>query len=123
MTPTEAIEEMDSYLGLTGAQKLAKLAKLIPQIDLPVETVRRTQHCICGAELTIWHGRHSGGTIVYHPRSMVKCPRELFAAHGATQEAAIKAYVDTAPDTSCFDTIHDPEPEVPADDDFSDEFS
>jgi hypothetical protein len=119
MTPQQAIEEIDSYVGLTMTQKLAKLAEVLPKIDIPVETVRRTQRCICGVELTIWNGRHSGGTIVYHPRGMVSCPRELFAAHGATQQEAIKTYVETAPDTSCFDTIHDPEPE---DDDFSDEF-
>jgi len=118
MTPEEAIEVVEQESG-TMTQRLARLVEILPAID--VEEYRpHVPRCACGAYLTVWNGRHSGRTLIYHPIGVRTCPRAGFRAEGEDPKDAMRVYIESAPFCD-LDTIPESEPPL-APDDFSGEF-
>jgi hypothetical protein len=122
MTPVQAIAMLDDEEG-TFLDKLRKLLVILNHIDIPGETRRSVPRCACGCELSVWYGRASGHTLVWHPLGACTCPRAGFRSSGKTPEEAMHTYVETAPDLDTLDTIPEAEDPVSDPDDFSSEFS
>lgn len=104
-------------------EKLGALLAALAEVNATVGY--RPPRCACGAELGVWVGRHTGLTFIIHPRlSWRDCPRQGFRMWGETGEAAMRAYIEKAPDLGALDEHPEAviEREPDPDPDFTSEF-